>query len=293
MADWPTALSDLARLSGKTLFFVGGAPRSGTTWVMALLDAHPQIACRGEGLFDRGLARPLAGLMSGYRSTLEAKNNSVFKDGRGFVLPTDEDDDLLLGAAMMLGLRRQGIAPDVRAIGEKTPENVFNFPTWKRVFPQARFIGVVRDPRDVLTSAWHFFGSTPPGQDEAEAKAAFVAMAMPSIDAGMRAMVALQKDFAPDTLIVGYEQLLSRPEPVVRAMFQHLGCADDDLTIRQGLERTSFQALTGGRPAGEARNGAFLRMGVAGDWRTTFSEDLGRRIVHDLAWSFERFGWPT
>lgn len=36
------------------MFFMVGRGRSGTTWLMRLLDAHPEIACKGEGyFFDR------------------------------------------------------------------------------------------------------------------------------------------------------------------------------------------------------------------------------------------------
>ena len=33
----------------KPLFFICGAIKSGTTWLQLMLDAHPDIACRGEG----------------------------------------------------------------------------------------------------------------------------------------------------------------------------------------------------------------------------------------------------
>ena len=54
----------LADLAGKQLFFVGGAPRSGTTWLQQLLNAHPDCSCRGEGLFWAQLATPLDALMT-------------------------------------------------------------------------------------------------------------------------------------------------------------------------------------------------------------------------------------
>jgi hypothetical protein len=36
----------------RQFFFVIGMPKSGTTWLQLLLDAHPEIQCHGESQFD-------------------------------------------------------------------------------------------------------------------------------------------------------------------------------------------------------------------------------------------------
>ncbi|MFP6691035.1 MAG: sulfotransferase, partial [Alphaproteobacteria bacterium] len=41
----------------KPLFFICGAIKSGTTWLQLMLDAHPDIACRGEGHLPNMLCR--------------------------------------------------------------------------------------------------------------------------------------------------------------------------------------------------------------------------------------------
>jgi Sulfotransferase family len=58
---WVARQQELLRLAGCQLFFVGGAPRSGPTWLQLLLDSHPVVCCRGEGLFQKHLADPLDG----------------------------------------------------------------------------------------------------------------------------------------------------------------------------------------------------------------------------------------
>jgi len=109
---------------------------------------------------------------------------------------------MLLATGILLALDRQRNGKPCRAIGEKTPENVFLFPRLKRLFPAARFIGIVRDPRDILASAWHIFQKAAPGDDEAAAKARFVREACPQLDAGMRAMLALRTRYGEDCRIV-------------------------------------------------------------------------------------------
>jgi hypothetical protein len=36
---------------------------------------------------------------------------------------------------------------------------------------------------------------------------------------------------------------------------------------------------------------AFYRKGVAGDWRSTLTEDMGALIVTELGWMYPQFGW--
>jgi hypothetical protein len=78
--DWAAQEQEILRLAGCQLFFVGGAPRSGTTWLRLLLDSHPEVCCRGEGLFQKHLADPLDSLVAKRREALAAKNAVVLRD---------------------------------------------------------------------------------------------------------------------------------------------------------------------------------------------------------------------
>jgi hypothetical protein len=218
--DWTALQQELLRLAGCQLFFVGGAPRSGTTWLQRLLDSHPEICCRGEGLFQQHLAEPLDGLVAQRRAALAAKNAVLFGDGDGYPLPEPEDADALLATAILLALRRQGGAGTCRAIGEKTPENVFLFLRPKRLFPGARFIGLARDPRDVLASAWHFFHKARESRDEAAAKLALLHSAFPSLQQGARTMLALAEQFPADCMIVTCERLQEQPLLTAARLFR-------------------------------------------------------------------------
>ena len=152
-----------------------------------MLDAHPDICCRGEGLLRQHLAEPLAKVMAERRAALAEKNTALFRHTGGFLPPPPGDDAVLLRMAVLLELRRQCAGGSYQAVGEKTPENVFFFPQLKALFPQAKFIGIARDPRDALTSAWYFFRSGTGGD---AAKSEFIRQALPSLNLGARAMLA-------------------------------------------------------------------------------------------------------
>jgi len=175
-------------------------------------------------------------------------------------------------------------------VGEKTPENVFLFARLKRLFPGAKFIGIARDPRDVLSSAWHFFPRPPP-EDEVAAKTAFIASAFPALDNGARAMLALAAQFPSDCMNVTYERMRAAPAPVAAQLFRFLGVADGDDLVADCVARTSFTALSGGRSPGEVQDGSFFRKGVVGDWRSTFTPEMNAMILRKLRSMFPHFGW--
>jgi hypothetical protein len=91
--------------------------------------------------------------------------------------------------------------------------------------------------------------------------------------------------------MVTYEMLRQDPEPAVAGLFRFLGLADDIRTVRDCLQRTSFAAATGGRAAGIGKDGAFLRKGVVGDWRTTLTPEMNDLVLRELGWMFPHFGW--
>ncbi len=289
--DWVSRQERLARLARSNLFFIGGAPRSGTTWLQRLLDSHPAIGCRGEGLFMQHLAAPLDAMMTERRARLDEKNTTVFGQAEGFPLPDQDDSDMLLATAILLALDRARAGRTVQAIGEKTPENVFLFPRLKRLFPSARLIIIARDPRDVLSSAWHFFHQPAAGEDPDTAKAGFIRLALPSLQAGTRQTLALRERYPADCMVVTYESLRAAPEREAAALFRFLGVSDHADTVAQAVARTAFTALSGGRPPGTPQDGAFLRSGIVGGWRATFTPAMSDLILNELGWAFPLFGW--
>jgi len=178
-------------------------------------------------------------------------------------------------------------------VGEKTPENVFFFPRLKRMFSAAKFVGIARDPRDLLSSAWHFFRKDAGGADAAAAKIEFIRLALPPLQNGARAMLALRQNFPADCMIVTYERMLAATAVTAAALYRFLGVSDEDGAVADCVARSSFAALTGGRAAGTLEEGSFFRRGVVGDWRATFTEEMGAMIVRELGWCFPEFGWKV
>jgi len=289
--SWIEHQHKLQDLAERQLFFVGGAPRSGTTWLQYLLDSHPEICCRGEGHFWKTLAEPLANMMKERRRVLDDKNKSVFRHSGGYPLPELEESKFLVGTAILLAFERQCAGATYRAIGEKTPDNVFYFGRLKRLFPNAKFLYIARDPRDVLTSAWHFFIKQKADGDEGAAKIEWLRQAIPQLQHGARAMLAFCEQHRADSMIVTYERMLAAPADVAAQLFQFLAVAHDEAIVAECVARTSFAALSGGRSAGITQEGSFFRKGVAGEWRSTLTPEMNEMVLRELGWMFPIFGW--
>ena len=107
----------------------------------------------------------------------------------------------------------------------------------------------------------------------------------------LKASRSLAEQFPAGCLVVTYERLRAAPETEAARLFGFLGVSTDAAVVADCVARTSFAALSGGRPAGEGRDGTFYRKGVAGDWRSTFTDEMSDFMLQELGWMFPRFGW--
>lgn len=124
--------------------FVGGAPRSGTTLLRVILDAHSAIACGPE----MRVLPQLAQLSASTRASMGAIYAAHYGlDSVGL----DDVFRRLIEAFLEPYAQRRG----KRRIAEKTPANALHFEELARLFPDAKFIQIIRDGRDVAASLLH------------------------------------------------------------------------------------------------------------------------------------------
>jgi hypothetical protein len=262
--------SAASALEGRTIFFVGGCQKSGTTWLQHLLNAHEQVACRGEG----HLADLLLPLLKQAFDAYNGRQGQRSPDLRVFLGSPD-----LLATARMLGARLlagyladDGGGEGIRAIGDKTPEHAAWLATLMELFPAARFIHVIRDGRDACISGWFHLhrqgkaGRFPSLADYADYFAHHHWRAY--ITAARTAATALGDRY----LEVRYEALHAEGQAEARRVLALLGVDDTDQAVASCLEGGSFERLSGGRQRGEEDASSFYRKGIVGDWRAHFDE---------------------
>jgi Tfp pilus assembly protein PilF len=118
--------------------FLVGFPRSGTTLLEQVLATHPDIVALDE--------RPVM---------IDAETEFLTRPG-GVTRLADTVSDLLnpFRDAYWKRVREFGIEPSGKVFVDKHPLSTFRLPLISKLFPEARIIFAVRDPRDVVLSCF-------------------------------------------------------------------------------------------------------------------------------------------
>jgi len=123
------------------IFFIGGAPRSGTTLVQRIVASHSSVF--GGPEFD--LIPSVMRLRNMFHASIEAGRISVY-------LNHDDVDALFRGFVESAFQKIMKENPGKQHLSEKTPANAEVFEEIAETFPQAQLIFVVRDPRAIVAS---------------------------------------------------------------------------------------------------------------------------------------------
>ncbi len=204
--------------------FLVGCPRSGTTLLQQMLDAHPDIAIAPETHFIRNfwLKREEYGDLvadTNYQILLRAIANipefsEMELDWQTFY-DAAQKLDRSYAALLNLLLDQFRQRRNTEIVGEKTPNHLLYMQTLQTFFPQARFIHIVRDPRAVVNS-W----KTVPWSTGSIAGDADV----------WRRYMATARQAPPDNgaiFTLHYEQLISTSEACLKKLCRFLDLSFD------------------------------------------------------------------
>lgn len=125
--------------------FLGGHPRSGTTLLEQVLDAHPEMLAFDEPLsFTQEILN---------RLNFSQARNGAESSRKVDRLPAVERRDLRARYLRSL-LREVPGQPPQRVLVDKNPSPTMSLNVWLRVFPELKVIIALRDPRDVVLSCF-------------------------------------------------------------------------------------------------------------------------------------------
>ncbi len=275
MFDYATLRQTIDDTFAKKLFFVMGSIRSGTTWLQLVLDGHPEIACRGEGHFTSFLAPDLERAMNHYNKLIDGKNKDIFNEIEGFPLLQREHVLFLLASAIGLQMAQYAEGKAVRAIGERTPDNIRALETLHEMFPEARFIQIIRDGRDAAVSGWFHnlrvspdwtrktFGTLPRYVGN------FARNWVREVKAGR----AFEKRYPAQYTEIRYEDLKQDTAAGVKPLLEFLGVDTGKKAVAQCCTAGDFKRLAGGREPGKENRDSHFRKGTVGDWREHFDAE--------------------
>jgi hypothetical protein len=144
------------------------------------------------------------------------------------------------------------------------------------LFSPARFIHIIRDPRDSEVSlrfqVKRADTSLPENWQQESAKFAKI-----WADKITDVRASAKQHPHVHYLELRYEDLLDRPHETVAAVFNFLGV--DTAPAAACIEAASFEKLSGGRKPGQEDQASFFRKGIKGDWRNHMDAELERAFV--------------
>jgi hypothetical protein len=249
--------------------FVVGVPRSGTTWIQRMLAMHPEAwALLETYMFSR--RGGLGALLDSAAPRGEDEELGLPPPGLGRIFDRDE----LLAELRSIAVRWLGRGSDgSRFVIEKSPWHLSDLDVIAEILPEARFVHVMRDGRDVAVSV-------------VAARSSWSRIEQQSPSATVREVAALWADavrqretghvlLGERLLDVRFEEVKADPAGACRRLFAHCGMPHDDDLVAQVVEATEFGRSE--RPHGDEWPS---RSGEVGQWR----DRLGLRD----AWAFER-----
>lgn len=265
--------------------FVVGCPKSGTTWPMNLLNGHPQACVRGEGKHGWVLLPMLEQVANAYNQHGWDPDPVTRLDTGGLQALARTHID----AALLKYLQSEGEkSGDVTLVGDKTPQNAVRMHELAVLFPEAKFVHVVRNPLDAAWSAWHHLGPQD-GRPMPAYVRHFLAEVWPAnVGPAHEAAQALGPDRC---LEIKYEDLAADPEPVARKLLGFLGLSADDARVADCLRSADFATRSGGRAPGQEDPAHHYRKGVVGDGQANLPHDVVAQCLPAMAALMQAYGY--
>ena len=205
LASVPTSGSD-----SELPVFVVGMPRSGTSLIEQIIAAHPSGAGAGENN-AMSVAASRQQRLNQHRSMVFFSDASKVTEQ----LLARECDEYIKSVNQIS--QQLGDTAGVSRIVDKLPYNYQVLPLIQMMFPHARVIHTVRDPRDVCISCYFqdFLGEL--GYSYNLDRLARYYADHDRIMNHMKAVLDIP------ILEVRYEELVADPEPGIRALLDHVG----------------------------------------------------------------------
>ena len=249
----------------KPFIFILGAPRSGTTWLQLLLANHPQVCSSVE-------LRLVSHYIASWREHWAHEAGHVnaqggFYFGLPVVWTRTEFDDFCREFLERVYNRVWATKPEATHVLDKFPGNGPHIDAIKEFFPQAKFVHIIRDGRDVAVS-----------MNAARDEIGYP-MGGPMRTLGQRwskhVRASRQASKWPDSYHeLRYEELLAKPEAELKRVYEFCGLPAGDDLVSSVVEANRIDKLRKSRtmPATgvKAPEGHF-RKGEAGGWKSAMT----------------------
>jgi hypothetical protein len=281
----------------SNLTWIFASPRSGTTWLGALLATATGVALLDEPLIGSHLGASMASVLS-----LAAPDDKTLFEAnasRPQYFFSDASAAAWQPALRRLLLRRfiafataAGRSPDDGVL-VKEPNGALAAPLLSRAVPGSRLLFVVRDGRDVVdslldgaTDGW--ITDTHGVRVGAGAREQFmIARAHHWVHTAETVQQAFDGHADPLRLRVSYEALLADPVAELTTIVRWMGCPEAVPALPKVVEDLAFDNI----PKDQTGSGKFARSATPGLWREHFSSEEQAQLLEIMGPTLAQLGY--
>jgi hypothetical protein len=265
-----------------SFFFITGVPKSGTTWMQMLLNTHKNIFCRPEDQFSV-IRNNLPNLLKSYNDILDRVNKRTAQQKEVFHYNQDDALSCFKFLVTRALLKHQASGQPVIAAGTKDNAIINQAGLYKQLFPEAKFICILRNPKDIAISSW--FHNLRVETNFHERSGGDLAKWAQKVATNWNTSILnLSGEFkgADEQLIwVRYEDLLSDPISTMAAVFTFIGVQTDRTEVERVIDKNRFDKLAQGRKAGKEDRTSFFRKGVSGDYKNHLTPEIWKEVTRE------------
>lgn len=245
--------------------FILGVPRSGTTLLRTLLDSHPHIACGPEcpwiaGRYGKG---------THFKALFETLRSDLHGPVRNYTGVGEAEVARILGRAVSDILMTSARARGKKRWAEKTPVHLLDLDFLHACFPEACFVHIVRDGRDVACSA--FNGRESWGGVHVDVDG-MVPITRPTVlriwGDWLDRLESARERFDMPVHELRYEDLVARPEAALRRLLDFLEEPYDARMVEYAAQEHDFPSWEKGS-SDVVEHGELMSASV-GRWRREF-----------------------
>ncbi len=276
--------------------FIVGCPRSGTTLLQRIVDAHPQIAITPETHWIPHFFKERTGLTTDGKVTPALVSTLVEYRTFGKLEIGQQELEMLLGHDEPISYARfvsgifdlYGKAQGKTLVGDKTPGYGRNLPLLHTLWPRAKFVHLIRDGRDVSLSAINWKRKTE------KLTSLFETWAEDPVSTAalwwkwhVQLARAAGRSLGPDLYYeLRYEAVIASPADTCGALCAFLGVPYDEMMLHfhEGRTRT--------KPGLDAKHSWMPITAGLRDWRTQMSAGEVERFEAAAGDLLEELDYP-
>lgn len=260
-------------------FFVLGTMKSGTTWLMECLNYHPEITCFNEIMILSLLRDGIGKLLNNVNKQILDGASTTFNE---FAYPVPEfvhqDVDDIISTIWKNLIYKTG--KNSKFFGEKSPDYIGILEDIVQWYPKAKYIHIVRNPKDVAVSYYHHYRREAKFYDDGKinqikdlsqaskrerSKESLILDAITLWKADQSIIESMKQRFPDRFITVKYEDM--KNPKTLNSIYSFIGAKTSVELCNCVLEATDINE----RPRSE---NSFFTFGKSDNWKENIEEDM-------------------